>query len=109
VPTIPVVGITPELLARAQYGARNAVKPKGPSSVQKAAATRVRDLYKNNIGDPRYRENMLGPKKSGGEITWETQQLHDALALASLVDSANGRPHDEATTAKHEAWKKALK
>jgi len=109
VPTIPVVGVTPELMARAQEAAKSPRKPKGPSSVQKAASTRVRDLYKNNINDPRYRENMLGPKKSSGEITWETQQLHDALAMASMVAAANGRPHDEATTAKHEAWKQAFK
>jgi len=113
-PKIP--GLDQALIARAQAGvdamAKNPPKRKEPSLVQKTAATRVARLYHQSmdwVPDKRYRENMLGPMSTKGPITWENRQLNEALALASNVAQANGKPHDEVMIAKLEGWKKALK
>ena len=62
-----------ELMRRAKLGAKSPRAASGPSAVQKAAATRVADLYSKNIDDPRYRKNMLGPQDPDGEIAWQTK------------------------------------
>jgi hypothetical protein len=99
-PKVPYFGTSPE--ADAQRATASAsmkgYKPmpaaeKGPSDLQKTAARRVKRLYQGSMGfspDERYRENMLGPKKSGGPITWEMEKLKNALALAAKVGEAHG-------------------